>query len=213
MSSEDREKWNSRYADGAYADRPHPSPWIEAQVRGCLAGDDPASRPVALDLACGAGRNALYLAQIGYEVHAVDISREGLALGRRRAEASGLDVTWYEHDLDGGLPDTLPARFDLIVVIRFVRLDLLRRLAGRLNPRGRLVVELHMTTDAEVAGPRSAEFRVERGELSKVLRGLTIGALEEGLVTDPDGRSVALARAVASAEPPPAGTPYPSDRD
>jgi len=201
MSTEDREKWNSRYADGAYADRPHPSPWVEAQIRGCPAGDDAASRPVALDLACGAGRNALYLAQIGYDVHAVDISREGLALGRRRAEASGLDVTWYEHDLDGGLPDTLPARFDLIVVIRFVRLDLLRRLAGRLDPGGRLLVELHLATDADVAGPRSAAFRVAPGLLAETLSELDIEVIEEGLVTDPDGRQVALARAVARAAP------------
>ena len=79
MSNTDREKWNERYTSGAYAARTHPTQlladWIDQLPRGR-----------ALDVACGAGRNALYLAEHGYAVDAVDIS--SVALDRARAAAA-----------------------------------------------------------------------------------------------------------------------------
>ena len=190
MSGKDRTKWNKRYRDGAYAQRVRPSELLETWI-----GQIPPGR--ALDVACGAGRNALYLATRGFSVDAVDISREGLNRARDSARNPGLQVNWVEHDLDDPLP--LDNLYQLILVIRYVNLPLLRRLTASLAPGGYLVCEQHLVTDAEVIGPVSPSFRVKSGDLRAAAAGLRIHHLEETLVEEPDGRMAALARLVAQA--------------
>ncbi len=74
MSRSDRDKWNDRYRRGAYRERSQPSVLVKEYVPDIFAsqqaanGGDGTLR--ALDLACGAGRNALYLARLGYGVDA-----------------------------------------------------------------------------------------------------------------------------------------------
>ena len=80
MSQSDRDKWDQRYREGAYAARKHPSALLVEWLPK-LAID--ASEPCAIDLACGIGRNTLYLAQQGWRVSAVDIS--GVALDKLAA--------------------------------------------------------------------------------------------------------------------------------
>lgn len=190
MSAKDRTKWNKRYRDGAYAQGVRPSELLETWI-----GRIPPGR--ALDVACGAGRNALYLATRGFSVDAVDISREGLKRARDSARNPGLQVNWVEHDLDDPLP--LDNLYRLILVIRYVNLPLLRRLTASLAPGGYLICEQHLVTDAEVIGPVSPSFRVKSGELQAAAAGLRIHHLEETLVEEPDGRTAALARLVAQA--------------
>jgi hypothetical protein len=104
-------------------------------------------------------------------------------------------VNWWEKDLDQAL--VLDNLYQLILVIRYVNLPLIRRLTGCLAPGGYLVCEQHLLTSASVTGPASPSYRVKPGELSAASAGLQIRYLEEGLVTDPDGRVAALARLVA----------------
>ncbi|MDH3641327.1 MAG: methyltransferase domain-containing protein [Gammaproteobacteria bacterium] len=188
MSKADREKWDRRYAQGAFAERSHPNAFLEQWVP-----DLPLGR--ALDIACGAGRNSLFLAAAGYTVDALDISAEALARAAASAEHRGLQINWIERDLDSGLPDA--GLFDLIIMLRYVNLPLLCTLGDRLNPGGHLVVEEHLATDADVIGPRSSRFRVEPGDLASAADGLRVRHCDELLSTDPDGRPVALARLVA----------------
>ena len=192
MSAAERDKWDARYRDGAYERRTHPTAllatWLPQLPRGR-----------ALDVACGAGRNALFLAESGYEVTALDISRVGLDRGRRAAAERGLAVDWLCADLDGDLESALPAgRFDLIVWVRYVHRTLMPHLIARLAVGGSIVCEQHLATDEPVAGPTSAEFRLAPGELRRSAAGLALDHFHEGLVVDPDGRSVALAQLVGS---------------
>jgi len=198
VSERDREKWNARYREGAYAERAHPSRLVERwtpRVRALLEAVAPGERPRALDVACGAGRNAVWLTESGFQVDAIDISEAGLERARASAAARGLAVDWHYLDLEAGLPADFGG-YDLIVVIRYLNRDLLRELGARLRPGGFLLCEIHMATDAAVIGPTSAEFRVAPGELPQLSKGLEILELEEGLFDDPDGRPVALARVV-----------------
>ncbi len=190
MSAAERDKWDARYRDGAYEGRTHPTAlladWLPRLKRGR-----------ALDVACGAGRNALFLAESGYEVTALDISRVGLDRGRRAAAERGLTVDWLCADLDDDLERGLPAgRFDLIVWVRYVHRTLMPHLIARLAVGGLIVCEQHLATDQPVAGPTSAEFRLAPGELRRSAAGLALDHSYEGLVVDPDGRSVALAQLV-----------------
>jgi SAM-dependent methyltransferase len=193
MAEADRDKWNDRYRSGAYADRRHPSALLERWIERIPPGR-------ALDLACGSGRNALFLARRGFEVDAVDISNEALARARDRARGAGLKVNWIEHDLDQ--PLALGAEYALILVVRFMNLPLIAGLSARLAPGGFLIVEQHLVTTAEVAeaqiaGPADPAFRVKPGELQQLAQSLRVLCYEEALTLDPDQRQVALARLVA----------------
>jgi SAM-dependent methyltransferase len=197
MSNSDKTKWEQRYREGAYQDRTHPSVFLE----DCLPQIQKAQqhRPAlrALDIACGAGRNSLFLARQGCQVDAVDISSEALDRAKasaRNAELSG--ITWIEHDLELGLPATC-GNYDLIVMIRYLNLPLLRSVSSHLNPEGFLLSEVHMRSDAEVGGPEGTRFRAEAGELKAAAPAMSIEVYWEGLEEDPDGRKMALARILA----------------
>jgi hypothetical protein len=82
------------------------------------------------------------------------------------------------------------------VWVRYVHRTLLPLLVARLAPGGALLCEQHLVTEAPVAGPSSAAFRLAPGELQRAAQMLHIQYAEERLVVDPDGRSVALAQLV-----------------
>lgn len=189
MSEEDQRKWNARYRQGAYQSRPHPSAFL-AECADLLP-----SCGRALDVACGAGRNALFLARRGLVVDAVDISPVALERGRR--SAGTLPIHWLEADLEAGFA---PAHeYDVIVNIRYVQLDLLTALLPSLRPGGALVVEQHLlwAGNEKVTGPENPAFRVAPGALSRLAGNLEVQRQDEGLVTEPDGSVVALARLFA----------------
>lgn len=188
MSETDRDKWNKRYREGAYAERMRPSALLEQWLERVPPGR-------AIDIACGAGRNALYLAEQGFEVDAVDISGDAITRARETAEQSGLKVNWIEHDLDE--PLSLDASYQLILIIRYVNLPLIQQLCTKLAPGGFLVCEEHLVTDADVIGPKNHAYRVRPGDLRAAAKGLQVHYLEETVVPEPDGRPAALARIVA----------------
>lgn len=192
MSAVDRHRWNRRYREGAYRGRTHPSAFLE----GCVPVLPTPGR--ALDLACGTGRNAVYLAGLGFAVDAVDISAEALAIGRAREPA--LPIRWLEHDLDSGfVPE---ASYDVIVNIRFVNQPLLESLLPWLRPNGVVIVEQHLaTTREDVIGPTNPAFRVAPGELARLASTLAVERVEEDVFTDPDGRKAALSRLLARRPP------------
>lgn len=189
MSAEDRHKWDARYRQGAYESRPHPSAFLAE------CADRLPSRGRALDVACGAGRNALFLARCGLVVDAVDISPVALERGRR--SAGTLPIQWLEADLDAGFTPT--RQYDVIVNIRYVQLDLLAALLPSLRAEGALVVEQHLLWDGgeKVTGPQNPAFRVAPGTMPRLAANLDIQRQEEGLVTEPDGTVAALARLFA----------------
>ena len=191
MSAVERDKWDTRYRDGAYETRTHPTAllaeWLPRLPRGR-----------ALDVACGAGRNALHLAAHGFAVTAIDISAVALARGQRTAAERGLVVEWLCADLDEAPDSVLPrSGFDLIVWVRYVHRTLLPCLVARLNVGGVLLCEQHLTTDdTEVAGPTSDRYRLSPGELQRATATLSVLHAYEGPVVDPDGRRAALAQFV-----------------
>ncbi len=188
MSGADREKWDERYRLGAYEDRTHPSAWLERWVPDVTVGR-------ALDVPCGAGRNALYLASRGFAVTGIDISDVALVRAEATARARELSIEWITRDLDNG--HGMTGVFDLIVMIHYVDVDLVRDLACHLAPGGHLIAEMHLATDRPVAGPQDPAFRVAPGVLRDAAGHLDILGHSEEIVEDPDGRTVALARLAA----------------
>ena len=196
MSQADRDKWNARYLAGAYEARTHPSALL-AHWAGRLQVTGPAPR--AIDLACGSGRNALFLARRGWHVDAVDISPVALERLRAVAEAEDLPVNCVERDLEpvsSALDGFAERHYDLALSMRYTDLPLIEALPRVLVHGGHLIAEIHLITERTVAGPRSPRFRVAPGELRKTGSALKLLHYHEGLVTDPDGRTVALAQLV-----------------
>jgi 2-polyprenyl-3-methyl-5-hydroxy-6-metoxy-1,4-benzoquinol methylase len=193
VSEEDRLRWNKRYAQGAYQQRDHPSDLL---VAAC-ADISPHAGP-ALDLACGAGRNARYLAGLGFDVTGLDISTVALQRAQDAAAASNLQVAWQACDLER--ITSLDQNYQLICMMRYVNAQLLSVAAGSLAIGGTLVVEEHLRTKSAVAGPRNPDFRVPEGALLQAAEGLTVLYHQEGEFTDPDGAVVALARLIARRE-------------
>lgn len=193
MSEADLLKWDARYRAGSYSDRRHPSALLARLLDELRPG-------AALDVACGAGRNSIALAERGFDVDAVDISAAGLERLRADAESAGLSIRTLEADLENGLPDSLPltACYDLIVMVRYVNQPLIESLINRLADGGVLVCEEHLKTDQDVIGPRNEAFRLEPQALLESARDLHVHSYFEGIVTDPDGRRAALAQLVAS---------------
>ena len=186
VAEADREKWDQRYAEGSYRSRTYPSPFLVERL-----AELPRGR--ALDLACGAGRNALCLAEAGYEVEAVDISGVAVARARATARERGLDVDWGVADLDDFTPPT--GRYDLITVIRYTNRAMMERLPDGLTEGGMLLVEHHLLTSERVAGPTSHAFRLAPNELIDLFHGrLRILFHDERIAPDPDGQRVALVR-------------------
>lgn len=194
MSTSDREKWDERYRSGAFAERPHPSALLNDWIERLPGGR-------ALDLACGAGRNSLFLARHGFEVTGVDISAVGLDRARSAAHREGLKIAWRQHDLDGGLD--IPGRFEVVCLFRYLNRPLIRRLPELLAPDGVVLVEEHLVVDqgrtqVPIFGPGNPAFLVSPRELARLLASLTVLLSEEGIVADPDGRHVALSRLVGT---------------
>ena len=186
MSEQDRNKWNQRYAEDSYH-KNNPVTLVEEWLPRLPAGR-------ALDVACGAGRNAIFLAQAGYKVDAIDISREGLKLARQEAENQGLSINWIEHDLDQ--PYRFDTDYDLIIVMWYVDTGLISRLCDCLAPGGYILCEEHLVTDQEVIGPTSSNYRVAAGVLREAVSGLDVLLYEESIEMNSEGEQVASARVV-----------------
>ena len=131
--------WDARYAEADQVWSTGPNQFVEAEL-----ADLPPGR--ALDLACGEGRNAIWLARRGWEVTAIDFSE--VAVERARRLADGLPVAWTVGD---ALSVELP-QADLVVLAYLQlapeqRRTVVRRAFAALAPGGTLLVVAHDSTN------------------------------------------------------------------
>jgi tellurite methyltransferase len=193
---EDRVRWDEKHAAGVPALEGHPVAYLAAWLSFLPKGR-------ALDLAAGCGRHAIYLAQHGYRVDALDISLVALSRLMGQARAQSLPVRAASIDLDDlVLPE---ATYHLIVNTYYLNRRLLPQLPGALVPRGALVVETPLY-DPATDHPREVEHHVGPGELARVFAHLDIAHYEE-IPAWPPRRKRAICRMVAFRWPCTCGTP------
>jgi SAM-dependent methyltransferase len=150
---------------------------------------------MVLDLACGAGRHARYLAQRGFSVEAVDRDRAALA---SLAQVPGVRTTCAE--LEGGPWPYHGTRFDGIVVTNYLHRPLFSLLREALQPGGVLIYETFMLGNERFGRPSNPDFLLRPGELLDWLAGTTtVVAFEQG---EEESRSAVVQRicAVAGAD-------------
>jgi SAM-dependent methyltransferase len=159
MVGSDRERWDRKFGAGEGPAHFRVNDLL-LDHRHLLGGGR------ALDLACGFGGNALYLAAAGYDVDAVDVS--GVALARARSEAlrRGLKLRLVQADLTRWWVPRL--RYDVIVVFYYVNRGLVPRLAEGLRPGGLLFLAQRNRRMLKQRPTFDPAYVVEAGELRRL---------------------------------------------
>ena len=138
----------------------------------------------ALDLACGTGRNALWLAEQSWTVTAVDGSAAAIEVLRRRASERGLTLDARVADLESSQFRIDRAAWDLIAMCYYLQLDLFEAAKQGLVPGGIVLVIIH----ASEVGEEPTSHSVRSGELGNYFRGWEILHNYEGAPRDPSHR-------------------------
>jgi len=155
-----------------------PSAWVEKWALLIRPGG------VVLDVACGSGRHARLLAQLGFEVVAVD--RDASLF---RDKPAGVELV--EADIEAGPWPFAGRRFDGIVVTNYLHRPLLPVLAGSLEPGGVLVYETFARGNEAFGKPSNPAFLLAPGELLEAVRGrLRVVAYEDLVVEVPKPAAV-----------------------
>jgi len=159
MPSQDQ--WNERYRRGEHSqDAP------EAFLVGCSVYWDLSGSRVALDLACGAGRHAVYLAEQGFKTTAIDFAQAGLEIVKSRAAERGLAFETQQMDLEASSVNLGEAVFDLVVVVHFLHRPLFAAIKRTLRPGGLVIYKTYTRDQLVLAdGPTNPAYVLEPNEL------------------------------------------------
>jgi tellurite methyltransferase len=190
-----RERWNRRYSDGEFEPFPdRPSEWL-VENRELLLGRGGSGARLALDVACGSGRNARYLAELGFAVDAVDVSDVAVAALQAAAAERGLAVDARRIDLEA--EPLAVGRYDVVVQLNYLQRDLFGALGGALAPGGILVVETVARAHVDELGHRfDPRFVLGDNELLHAFPDLLIRHYREG-VAERSGKPRGIASLVA----------------
>jgi SAM-dependent methyltransferase len=134
----------------------------------------------ALDVACGRGRHALWLAERGLRTLAADRDEEALEFVRSEAARRGLPVRTQVMDLERGDVALPRDAFDVIVVVHYLHRPLFAALMEALRPGGILVYETFTRAQAERGHPTNPEFLLAPQELRELIQPLEILVEREG---------------------------------
>lgn len=187
MSAEDRAKWEDRY--GAIGFEVAPPSQVLQRLRPFFPPIPPLGAtaqptPRVLDVAGGAGRHAVWLAGLGYQVTLVDISSAGLGIAQQRADEQGVPLKTVCMDLDEApLPE---GPWDMILCTMFLDRTLFARSAARLAQHGTLIYLQPTRTNLTRHDKPPEGFLLEDNELPALVTqaGLHIVHYEEGWLED-----------------------------
>ena len=166
MPSDDRRgKWEARYRESA------DHPLQAAQVLRNNAFLLPPTGE-ALDIACGRGGNALFLAERGLDVSAWDFAAAAIDVLQEYTAERGLSVAAQVRDVVSEPPE--PASFDVITVSYFLERDLAGAIKDALRPGGLLFYETFVRAAVSDNGPDDPQFRLAPNELLHLFAGLQV---------------------------------------
>lgn len=167
-----RERWNRRWAGERAHASSAPSEFLSAEAEALPPGR-------ALDVACGAGRNAVWLARRGWRVTGVDFSDVALRAARELAASAGVAVEWIEADAVTWIP---PRGAYALVTVMYLQLPAAERraalghAAAAVAPGGTLLVVGHdrLNLTEGWGGPTQAEVLFTPDDVVSEIGGLVI---------------------------------------
>ena len=190
----DSRQWDERYSGDELVWTSTPNQFLVAEAVGLQAGR-------AVDLACGEGRNSIWLAEQGWKVTGVDFSPVGLAKAKRFADLWGVQVTWVESAVEEWTPP--PEGFDLVAMCYLQlpqpsRSSALAAAASAVATGGSLLVIAHDVDNLArgYGGPPNPDvlYRVSDVTEAAVNAGLTVERAEQAIrvVDTDDGQREAI---------------------
>jgi tellurite methyltransferase len=185
----DLEKWDKKYQGEEFAYGKKPNVFLKKHLNSLEKG-------IALDLATGEGRNAVFLAKAGWKVDAVDISPVGVRKARRLAKEAGVRINFMQADLD--FYAIAKEKYDLISVLYFWDRRLVPRLKKALKKGGRILFETYTfeTLLLGLEGPREAKYLLKSNELLRLFRDFRVLFYREGVFRE-GGKRKAIASLIA----------------
>jgi len=193
-SAMDSAGWDRRYEGRELVWTAEPNRFLVAEAEALAPGR-------VIDLACGEGRNAIWLAERGWQVVGADFSEVGLRKARELANRRGVNVEWVAADLLDYRPD--PRAFDLVLVFYLQvpaaeRRPILQAAAEAVAPGGTFLLVAHDSTNLEHGhgGPQDPAVLYTPDDVVDDLAGagLSVERAErvERPVHTPDGERIAL---------------------
>jgi len=178
--------WSNRYGETGEDDSP-PSWLLQDLIKSLPPGN-------ALDVAAGTGRNAIFLAQYGYKVDAIDSSAVAMEKGRRLAGKAGVDVNFITADLKNyALAED---GYELIINFNFLERSLIPSMKKGLKKGGAILFETFTIDQRDIGPPRNLDYMLAPNELLSLFGDLYITFYREGIFEE-DKRKKALASIVA----------------
>ena len=180
MSSDDQTRWDRQHSSTAGADQP------SSYLRQILESDAwHIPRGIALDVAAGTGRNAIFLAEMGFTVAGIDISTVAIEKARRRADEKSLEITWLQADLEHIELST--DAYDLIVNFNYLQRSLFPQIRRALRPRGHVIFETYLIDQQAIGHPKNPAYLLDHNELLDHFRSFRVLCYREGKYTDGGG--------------------------
>ena len=168
----DSSAWDRRYAEKELVWSAAPNRFLVAETAGLEPGR-------ALDLACGEGRNAIWLAERGWRATALDFSEVAIDKARRIAAARGVEVDWRVADVLVHEPE--PRAFDLVLLfyLQLARDELQAAVAcaaGAVAPGGTFLLVAHHSRNLEEGwgGPQDPAVLYGAEDVAPALEGLEV---------------------------------------
>ncbi|HWP23322.1 MAG TPA: class I SAM-dependent methyltransferase [Candidatus Binatia bacterium] len=182
MSREDQIRWDRQHGESPGAEQP--SRFLR-DIFESGAWEIPPGE--ALDIACGQGRNAIFLARLGFHVRGVDISPVALAEARFRAEEAKVNIQWQQADLE---KFPLPAaQFDLILNFNYLQRSLIGKIKSAIKTGGYVIFETYLIDQAAIGHPKNPDYLLVHNELLDFFRDFRVLSYREGKFSDADEAS------------------------
>ncbi|HKZ53464.1 MAG TPA: class I SAM-dependent methyltransferase [Candidatus Acidoferrales bacterium] len=171
MTTNDTPDWEARYQQPGYWCGEEPVDFLREHL-------EELPRGAALDLAMGEGRNAVFLAQHGFDVTGIEKSPTAIAKARERAAKAGVQLKAIQADLENyQLP---AAEFDVVLCFHYLQRSLFAPTVAALKPGGALVVQTYTMEQLQFPrGPRRREHLLEPNELFRAFRRLRVAYYRE----------------------------------
>ncbi|MBI4295603.1 MAG: methyltransferase domain-containing protein [Chloroflexi bacterium] len=138
----------------------------------------------ALDVAMGNGRNAVYLAQMGFEVEGVDISPEAVQGALELAHKTGVDIRAAIADLEGGYR-IREAAYEVIICFNYLQRTLIPQIKAGLRQGGIVVYETFIVDQAQFGKPTNPNYLLQHNELLDMFRDFRVLRYREGIMPGP----------------------------